>query len=132
MGLGHHGGLGVVSAPVIYNSVYAYGRHNQGGGYTHQQTDSGLAAGKRYFNEGKYDLAIDAFLQAVLAAPQDGVPKLYFGSAMMTSTVVTMADLVTTADLVTMAWLVIIADLVIMADSATMDLVTMADSVAIR
>ena len=44
MGLGHHGGLGVVSAPVIYDSVYAYGRQNHGGGDAHQQADHGLAA----------------------------------------------------------------------------------------
>ncbi|MCH8965860.1 MAG: hypothetical protein IIB58_12915 [Planctomycetes bacterium] len=40
-----------------------------------------MAAGKRFFKEGKYALAVDAFLRAVLATPQDGVPKLYFGAA---------------------------------------------------
>lgn len=79
---GHLGGLSVASSPVIYDSVYPGSRADQGGSrYAPQQADHGLTAGKRYLNEGKYALAVDAFLQAVLAAPQDGVPKLYFGLA---------------------------------------------------
>lgn len=80
-GLGHTGGLGVVAGPVIYDTGDLYGWQNQRNGYAPRQADHGLAAGKRYFKEGRYDLAVDALLQAVLAAPQDGVPKLYFGLA---------------------------------------------------
>ena len=81
LGLGHTGEIGVASGPVIYDTGDLYGRQNQRNGYAPRQADHGLAAGKRYFKEGKYDLAVNAFLHAVLAAPQEGVPKLYFGLA---------------------------------------------------
>ena len=81
LGLGHHGEIGVASGPVIQDSLLGYGRQNPRNNYAPRQADHSLAAGKRFFKEGKYALAVDAFLQAVLAAPQDGVPKLYFGLA---------------------------------------------------
>lgn len=70
-----------MAGPVIYDTGDLYGRQNRRAGYAPGQAEHGLAAGKRFFKEGKYALAVDAFLEAVLAAPQDGMPKLYFGLA---------------------------------------------------
>ena len=81
MGFGHHVDASVVYRPTIHESDHLYRRNYQSSDPIQQRANHGFTAGKRYFKQGKYSLAVEAFLQAVLAAPRDGVPKLYFGLA---------------------------------------------------
>lgn len=79
--LGHHVDASVVYRPTIHESDHLFDRNYQSSGSTQQRADHGLTTGKRYFKQGGYSLAVESFQRAVLAAPQDGVPKLYFGLA---------------------------------------------------
>ncbi len=81
LGFGHHVDASVVYRPTIHESDHLYRRNYQSSDPTQQRADHGFTAGKRYFKQGKYSLAVEAFQQAVLAAPRDGVPKFYFGLA---------------------------------------------------
>ena len=76
-GVGYGYGLG----PAIIYSESAEGARDRSSVDGDNQAESLLSYGRRQLKEGEYHLAAEALLDAVLGAPEEGVPKLLFGHA---------------------------------------------------